>query len=164
MRLSFLSLALLAAISLPTRAHADTLTIYVSGVEFGSSVLPATLYQSVDSEYFAYDATFTLGSESASQFVIFYNPSFVASSDSPNADLQVGNALLDGPQLYSGPESAPTLLPGDYTLTYDADQGTFAGQPVEVVISAATPEPSSLVLLGTGILALGGAARQRFRA
>jgi hypothetical protein len=69
---------------------------------------------------------------------------------------------LAGPQLYSGPENAPTMLgvvSGGVPLT-DFNTGSPAGTistpatpgPVGPVT---TPEPSATVLLGIGILAVG---------
>ncbi len=61
-----------------------------------------------------------------------------------------------GPQLYSGPNSAPTLLPGAFTLpvavsvnsvSYDQDNTTLQ--------ASAIPEPTTLLTLAFGLLVLG---------
>jgi hypothetical protein len=76
-----------------------------------------------------------------------------------------GVDILNGPQLFSGPLSDPTLLTGDFTLsgsvTPDPD-GPVAITGVlsavsAVVNSSPVPEPSSLALLLTGITTIAGA-------
>jgi hypothetical protein len=62
-----------------------------------------------------------------------------------------------GPQLFAGSTSAPTFLPGTYTLT-SAKNGTGT------LVIASTPEPGSLLLIGSGLLAFLGFRRKNFRA
>jgi hypothetical protein len=68
--------------------------------------------------------------------------------------------LLDGPQLYTGPEATPTFRTGDFTLT------TFAyGSPISMKITqvAAVPEPASWAMMLTGFGLVGGMMRYRRR-
>ena len=70
----------------------------------------------------------------------------------------VGLPFIDtiGAQLYSGPVTAPTFLLGTFDQTSFLD-----GTAVTVTISQVVPEPSSLVLLGSGVLGLATVLRRR---
>jgi hypothetical protein len=68
-----------------------------------------------------------------------------------------------GAQLYIGMENAPTFVPGPY----DLNNGSSTGPLGTLVISISTvsiPEPSSLTLMGSGLLFLLGFARKKILA
>ena len=65
------------------------------------------------------------------------------------------------PQLFSGSTSAPTFLTGVFA-SYDF----VVSAPATVTITPATspvPEPSSMILFGTGILGAAGALKRKLR-
>ena len=68
-----------------------------------------------------------------------------------NGNHYCGNASFSGICL-----TGETIAPGNYT------QGGFAAQSRDVVIAMALPEPSSLVLLGGGLLAAVFAFRRKY--
>jgi hypothetical protein len=74
---------------------------------------------------------------------------------SPCTALSLNNSG-PGPQMYTGLESAPTMLTGGFTLNTTFAVGTsLSTQPSTTVQAAAVPEPSTLLTLAAGLLALG---------
>jgi hypothetical protein len=71
--------------------------------------------------------------------------------------VDLGNLALSGPQLYTGTEAAPTFLTGQFSLMSGVDPYTLTITPE----SSPVPEPSTLLLLGTGALVTLGSIRPR---
>jgi hypothetical protein len=78
----------------------------------------------------------------------FYNTSMLG-----GFDLLIGNTYLcdaDGPQLYTGPEGAPTFLSGNFSL-FDFGNGDPANFGTTSLNVTTVPEPSTLSLLAVGL-------------
>jgi len=77
-------------------------------------------------------------------------------------DLMVGSSgpLNEyGVQLYSGSEGTPTFLLGTFTLNHLSPDGPAGTLTIASI--TAVPEPSGLLLIGTGALGLIGFARKK---
>jgi len=68
-----------------------------------------------------------------------------------------GGFSFVGPQMYSGAESAPTILTGSFPSTsFAVFLGTTLYSQANVIVAAAgVPEPVTLSLMGAGLLGLG---------
>lgn len=70
---------------------------------------------------------------------------------------------FQGPQLFAGDVSAPTMLAGTFDLTSYRGRGQYDHFELTVVDTGiiATPEPSSLILVGSGIAGIASSFRRR---
>lgn len=80
---------------------------------------------------------------------------------------QLTNGLsIQGPQVYTGTEAAPMILRGSFAPTFGSvfvnGTGTVLASEANVnIVSAQTPEPSSIALLATGLFGVAGVLRRR---
>jgi hypothetical protein len=76
------------------------------------------------------------------------------------------STLGAGPQMYTGTTSAPTLIAGAFTSTvFDVflNHTALYEQPNTTVLAVVVPEPSTLLTLAAGLLALGVGGRRCWR-
>ena len=68
-----------------------------------------------------------------------------------------------GAQIFSGTTAAPTFVVGDYTFTSPFDNWTLSNATNLDLKISTVPEPSSILLLGAGLLGLMGMVLRRKR-
>jgi hypothetical protein len=183
MRRSLLTLTLLSAVAIsPLLSHAsEIITIDItSGPNLGtwtltvpSGILAPPVVDTVNGDFELNNIAITgPGGLSSSDSVFFYDASQDGGLFDPahmslnfESGTITGNALtFVSIPMFSGTVSAPSFVPTSGTITYDGGVTGFNYTIADVAApptTGATPEPSSLMLLGTGALAVAGSFRRR---
>ena len=166
--LSFLPVLFIALMS-STHAYADTFTfIPAQGMNANLTFNSASGL----SDYIPGESVHYSGATTGGFFIdlIFFNATYADTHNGVDVTLYNDSTRafynLLGPQLYTGSEQNPIFASGTFQLPGSPQD--FPGGGGTLVINggsmnvATTPEPSSVVLLGTAILAALGVSRLRF--
>jgi hypothetical protein len=160
MRLYLPSFAFLAALAVCPAAHAnplpDVFTLSYGGqtLTFVSPATPTpTTY--LAGTYFSIEPVTTVmpplgGGSSVSETLDF----FTSTVNGGFAETYFGVDAQDGVVLFTGPVNDPTFIPGTYDYT-------SASGATGVLTITPTPEPSSFILLGTGLVCAAGLTLRR---
>ncbi len=148
-----------ASLFLPSTVHASTVDIFTLTGGGGGSVitfqLPATPTSPIlDEGGFEFDNVLT---SAGLRNILFFDAS---SGGGLSLDT---SGLPYGPQLFSGTDANPTFLLNTFQLSNSSDLAT-SDYTLSIQQVSTTPEPSALLLLGTGALALSGVMRRRLTA
>lgn len=163
--------------ALPLAARADQVTITgTNTITFNVAASPTPSFYTPDGGFTLDNIAVTENGVTSNEEVLFFEDGIAIGSTASvsfdwifmniNLTGAIASDLSDVPgsffsaPLYSGGESTPTLLPGTYDLSDNLGNGDLSLTIAADV--AATPEPSSLLLLGTGVLGAAGILKRRF--
>jgi hypothetical protein len=155
-RLSHLLLSSVLILT-PLLARADNLLFTLSGPESGTFLLSSTPSVTLPSLTCCFTVAPIAATNPLFDSITFYSSGL--GGGFTDLDGLLGWA---GVQVYSGSEFTPTFAPGSWVLApFDLLSGLGSETLTITDPPSSAPEPSSLIMLGTGALGLLGFSRRR---
>ena len=158
MRVLAKALCLLAIAATAAAAKADSFKLTGDGDTYTFSIASSPIVTAIPFGFIVNDVTITDDGVAQPDFTL----TFYDTNSNGGFAIQSTNLIFDSDQLFSGTNNSPTFLLGNFKLTNDV-----SGSKYKLVIkddpssTSPAPEPSSLVLLASGSLALIGTARRK---
>lgn len=154
-------LPLFVAVSLlaPVAAHASTMDTFTLTSNSDGSVITFQLPQtptSTSPSFGGFEVD-DVATSAGLRDILFFD---ISNGGGLTVD---GSGLPYGPQLFSGTDDDPTFLLDTFQLSNNPDLSTD-DYTLAITQVSATPEPSSLLMLGTGALAVCGVMRRKLTA
>jgi hypothetical protein len=140
-------------------ASADSLITYqftgAVSASFELPVNPTVVTSNPGLDFEVMPLSLMINGTKSNDFLVFFSTA-ASGGFGAFASGTVADVSVTGPQLYSGPEASPTMipLPGSGVTLMDVNSGAPVGT-LSTPGTVATPEPSAMVLLGVGFLAVG---------
>lgn len=157
MRVLAKALCLLAIAATVATAKADTFKLTGDGDTYTFSIDSSPTVTPISFGFIVNGVTVTDDGVAQPGFTL----TFYDTSSQGGFAVQSSNLIFDGDQLFSGTNDSPTFLLGTFKLTNDIDGSKYKLVIKDDPSTSPAPEPSSIVLLASGSLALIGAAHRK---
>ena len=167
MRLAILASSALFCLCAPALAHADvfTLTSGNNTISFSAPASPTPSTTDTVNQFSLYNLTFDVNGVSSMGDVYFYTSNVAGGLELVDGSYSLSLLSQIGPQLFTGSVEAPTFRLGEFSLT-KFDESSVFNQDFSISISpdtTVTPEPASLLLVGSGLLSVTNILRRRLK-
>ena len=165
-RLAILASSAFLCLCAPALAHADmfTLTSGADTISFSAPASPIPSTTDTVNQFSLDNVTFDVDGVPSMGDIYFYTSAVGGGLEVVDGIFMLPLVSQTGPQVFTGAVTAPTFLPGNFSLQAYGDGSVFDGNFSLTILPdmTATPEPASLLLVGSGLLSITSVIRRRF--